>query len=253
MIPGIGKPQLTVGSAPNCDIVIQGPGVGGHHLTLAMQGPSLVATDMGTPGGSMHGNAPLVPGTPTPIQHTQPLSAGQAQVPLNHPAVGLLLQRIERFPRFAIVIDDMDALGDLATCGAGLAELETLVAMDRRIGLLHHLQEDIRLRENLLDRGGGVGIGGRGIIAAKGLLLRADDILCGSDVVGEGRRSEPDQEDHEESKSAHADIPWLMQLITAKSAESCIHRARGARGYWPLARRRRPDAVRPSSPSRRTA
>ena len=91
MIPGIGKPQLTVGSAPNCDIVIQGPGVGGHHLTLAMHGVSLIATDMGTPGGSFHGPTPLVPGTPTPIQHTQPLTAGQVQVPLNHPAIGLLL------------------------------------------------------------------------------------------------------------------------------------------------------------------
>ena len=63
-----------------------------------------------------------------------------------------MLQRIERFPRFVIVIDDMDALGDLATCGAGFAELETLVAVDRWIGLLHHLQENVRLRKNLLDQ-----------------------------------------------------------------------------------------------------
>ena len=91
MIPGIGKPQLTVGSAATCDIVVQGPGVGAHHLTLAMQGNALVATDLGTPGGSAHNNAPLVPGQPTPVQHTAPLSIGQAQVPMNHPLIGAIL------------------------------------------------------------------------------------------------------------------------------------------------------------------
>src|SRR4051812_29473471 len=91
MIPGIGKPQLTVGTAPTCDIVLQGANVGAQHLTLAMQGVSLVATDLGTPGGTVHGPPNLAPGPPTPIQHTQPLMAGAAQVPLNHPLVGLLL------------------------------------------------------------------------------------------------------------------------------------------------------------------
>ena len=88
-----------------------------------------------------------------------------------------------------------------------------------------------------------VGIGRGSIVTAEGLFLGADDFLRGGDVVGEGRRSEPDQEDHEESKSAHADIPWLMQLITAKSAESCIHRA-GVQGERKglLAARQTPQA-----------
>src|SRR5437764_125613 len=41
MIPGIGKSQLVVGSAPTCDIVVQGPGVGAQHLSLSMQGNTL--------------------------------------------------------------------------------------------------------------------------------------------------------------------------------------------------------------------
>lgn len=91
MIPGIGKPQLTVGSSPTCDIVLQGPGVGPNHMTLSMQGAQLVATDLGTGGGSSHAGQPMQPGMPMPVQHQQPLYAGQTQVPLNHPAVGLLL------------------------------------------------------------------------------------------------------------------------------------------------------------------
>src|SRR5436190_724158 len=66
-------------------------------------------------------------------------------------AVGLLLQRIQRLPRFAIGIDDMDALGDLAVRRAGFAEFETLVPINRRIGLLHHHHENIGLRKDLLD------------------------------------------------------------------------------------------------------
>ncbi len=91
MIPGIGKAQLIVGSAPNCDIVLQGPGVGAQHLMLSMQGNALVVTDLGTPGGSSHAGMQLAPQSATPIQHAAPLTAGQVQVPLNHPLVGLLL------------------------------------------------------------------------------------------------------------------------------------------------------------------
>ena len=91
MIPGIGKPQLTVGSSPTADINVQGPGVGPNHLSLTMQNGVLVATDLGTGGGSSHAGAPMQPGVPMPMQPQQPLYAGQTQVPLNHPLVGLLL------------------------------------------------------------------------------------------------------------------------------------------------------------------
>ncbi len=88
MIPGIGKPQLTVGSAPTCDLVVQGPGIAPHHLTISQQGGQLVATDH--VGGASHG-APLQPNVPVALQLQQPLYIGQVAVPLNHPSVGLLM------------------------------------------------------------------------------------------------------------------------------------------------------------------
>lgn len=88
MIPGIGKPQLIVGSAPTCDIVLQGPGVAPQHLTFSMQGQQLVVTDL--VGATTHGT-PLAPNVPTPVQLAQPMYAGQTPVPLNHPMIGLLL------------------------------------------------------------------------------------------------------------------------------------------------------------------
>jgi ABC-type multidrug transport system ATPase subunit len=89
MIPGIGKPQVTVGSAPNCDIVLQGPGVAPQHLTFSMQGQQLVLTDH--VGATNHAGVAVPPNVPTPVQLGQPLYAGQTPVPLNHPLVGLLL------------------------------------------------------------------------------------------------------------------------------------------------------------------
>ncbi|MBI2389209.1 MAG: FHA domain-containing protein [Deltaproteobacteria bacterium] len=91
MIPGIGKPQLTVGSSPTADIVVQGPGVGPNHLSITMQNGTLVATDLGTGGGSSHAGMHMQAGVPMPLQQQQPLYAGQVQVPLNHPSIGLLL------------------------------------------------------------------------------------------------------------------------------------------------------------------
>src|SRR5215472_11909484 len=67
-------------------------------------------------------------------------------------AVRLLFERVQRLPRLAIGVDDVDVLRDRASFGARLAELKTLVAIDRRVGALHHGHEDLRLWEALLDR-----------------------------------------------------------------------------------------------------
>src|ERR1700716_2036608 len=98
-------------------------------------------------------------------------------------AVGLPLKRIERLPCFAVGVDDVDALRDRAVRDACLAELETLVTVDRRIALLDHQHEDLGLREDALDRGRRVGIGRRRIVAAEGFSLRSYDALRGSNVI----------------------------------------------------------------------
>ena len=74
------------------------------------------------------------------------------------------------------------------------AELEALVAIDRRVAVLDHVHEDVSLREYLLDRGRRIGIGRHSIVLAERLLLGADDFLRGGNVVGERRRTKPDKE-----------------------------------------------------------
>src|ERR1700678_3897203 len=71
-------------------------------------------------------------------------------------AVVLLLERIQRFPRHAITIDDVNLLGDLAVGSARLAKFETLVAIDRRVAIAHNAQKDLGLRKALVNAGRGI-------------------------------------------------------------------------------------------------
>src|ERR1700682_4171383 len=152
----------------------------------------------------------------------------------------------------------MDALGDLAVGRARLAELKTLVAIDRRGVVLDHVHEDVGLPEHLLDRRRRIGIGGCGIVMAKSLLLRANHALRGGDVVGgAGGRDDRKQECEKQDDGAHdtAPLPMLLIRFTSKTGfrRAQLKCEAGESGYSPSARRRVPEAVRPSSPSRRTA
>jgi hypothetical protein len=118
-------------------------------------------------------------------------------------AVGLRLQRIQRFPGDAVGVDDVDALRDSALEGARLAELETLVAIDRGLAAANHLHENFGLREELPDGGRRIGIGRSRIVAAERLSLREDHALGRGDIVrGGSRGGEADQKSGEQDKSA---------------------------------------------------
>jgi hypothetical protein len=48
---------------------------------------------------------------------------------------------VQPIPWHAVGIDNVNLLGDFAVGGAGLAELETLVAIDRGVAVLDHAGE----------------------------------------------------------------------------------------------------------------
>ena len=104
------------------------------------------------------------------------------------------------------------------------AEFETLVAIDRRVAVLDHEQEQIGLREDLADGRRGVGIGRRRVVAGQRLLLRTDHALGGGDVVRgkrrTGGRTQPDQDSNKQNEGAHGDDPRLIVLVTEPSGES---------------------------------
>jgi hypothetical protein len=123
-----------------------------------------------------------------------------------------LFQRIHRLPGLAIVVDDVDTLRDPAASRARLAEFKTLVAVDRRIGLLHHLQEDVGLRKQLLDLGRGMGISRGGIATDERLFLRADHALRCGDVVSECGRGEAEDKHEKQNDGTHGATPVSLPI-----------------------------------------
>ncbi len=90
MIPGFGKEQITLGSAPGNDVVLQGPGVAPQHARLVKQGNQLMFIDNGQAPSFANG-APLAPNQPTPFDFRTQFALGQVPVPLSHPAIVLMV------------------------------------------------------------------------------------------------------------------------------------------------------------------
>jgi ABC-type multidrug transport system ATPase subunit/pSer/pThr/pTyr-binding forkhead associated (FHA) protein len=90
MIPGIGKEVVTLGSATDCDVVLQGPGVAPHHARIIKQGGALAFIDLGA-GASAANGTPLAPNQPVAFDFRTQFTLAQTPVPLAHPAIALML------------------------------------------------------------------------------------------------------------------------------------------------------------------
>jgi ABC-type multidrug transport system ATPase subunit/pSer/pThr/pTyr-binding forkhead associated (FHA) protein len=86
MIPGFGKEQISLGSAPDNDVVLQGPNVAPRHARIVKQGGSLMFVDSGA-GPSFSNGAPVAPNQPTPFDFRTQFALGSVPVPLSHPAI----------------------------------------------------------------------------------------------------------------------------------------------------------------------
>ncbi len=90
MIPGFGKEQISIGSAPDNEVVLQGPGVAPRHARIAKQNGQLVFFDAGA-GPSTANGAPVAPNQPVPFDFRTQFAVGQGvPVPLSHPAIVLM-------------------------------------------------------------------------------------------------------------------------------------------------------------------
>ena len=91
MIPGFGKQTITVGSAPDCDIVLSGPGVAPLHARIVHQGGGQLLFVDGMAGQSFAGGQMVQSGATVPFDLRASFACGQVQVPTNHPAITLML------------------------------------------------------------------------------------------------------------------------------------------------------------------
>ncbi len=90
MIPGFGKEQISLGSAPDNDVVLQGPGVAPRHARIVKQGGALQFIDNGAAPSFANG-APVQPNAPVPFDFRTQYSLGQVPVPLSHPSIVMMI------------------------------------------------------------------------------------------------------------------------------------------------------------------
>ncbi|HEV8549146.1 MAG TPA: FHA domain-containing protein, partial [Polyangiaceae bacterium] len=98
MVPGFGKQTITIGSAPQADIRLGGPGVAPEHARIVHQGGgTLVLQDLGAGPTSANG-APVAPGSTVPFDFRTQFAVGQASISNAHPAIVLMLLETGKAP-----------------------------------------------------------------------------------------------------------------------------------------------------------
>src|SRR4051812_13615181 len=134
MIPGFGKQTIVLGSAPDCDIVLTGPGVAPHHARIVHHGGGqLVFVDNGQ-GPSTAAGRPIPPGQSAPYDLATPFTVGQGVgVPLGHPAIALMLMAPGQKPSppGQLLIGREASQATLVVQHPGVSAQHALVALDR--------------------------------------------------------------------------------------------------------------------------
>lgn len=129
---GFGREQITIGSAPDSDVRIDGPGVMPLHARIVKQQGQLFYVDGGSGASSANG-APVPPGQPVPFDFRTQFYAAQTPVPLAHPSiVGMLMaQGSLQVPRGHVVVGRDAARASLVIAHAAVSGTHATVMLDR--------------------------------------------------------------------------------------------------------------------------
>jgi ABC-type multidrug transport system ATPase subunit/pSer/pThr/pTyr-binding forkhead associated (FHA) protein len=133
-----GKEQVLVGSAPDDDVALPGPGVAPHHARIVKQGGQLVFVDGGV-GPSFANGAPLGPGQGAPFDFRTQFAVGQVPVPLSHPAiVAMIAGRGEaQAPRGQLLIGREPSRASLVLAHPTVSGHHATVMLDRMMVVDH--------------------------------------------------------------------------------------------------------------------
>jgi ABC-type multidrug transport system ATPase subunit/pSer/pThr/pTyr-binding forkhead associated (FHA) protein/ABC-type multidrug transport system permease subunit len=132
MNAGLGKEQVTLGSAPDNDVVVQGPGVAPHHARIVHQAGQLAFVCMGAAPSAANG-APLPPSQPVPFDFRTVFRMGQTPVPLAHPAiVAMIMSRGTRVaPRAQVIVGREATQASLVIQHPAVSAQHATVMLDR--------------------------------------------------------------------------------------------------------------------------
>jgi ABC-type multidrug transport system ATPase subunit/pSer/pThr/pTyr-binding forkhead associated (FHA) protein len=144
MTPAFGKEVVTVGSAPDNDVVLGGAGVAPRHARILRKSGQLFFVDVGAGQGPSTANgAPIPPNQPVPFDFRTVFAVGSATVPLAHPAVSsMLLSKGElSAPPGRVVVGRDAARASLVVSHAAVSGQHATLVIERapdRIVLIDH-------------------------------------------------------------------------------------------------------------------
>jgi ABC-type multidrug transport system ATPase subunit/pSer/pThr/pTyr-binding forkhead associated (FHA) protein len=133
MIPAAAREQVTLGSAPDADVVLQGPGVAPHHARIVKQNGALFLVDLGV-GPTTANGAPIPPQQPVPFDFRTVFAVGQVTVPLAHPAIVAMIMsagQLANVPRGTLVIGRDPTRASLVIGHPAVSSQHATVMLDR--------------------------------------------------------------------------------------------------------------------------
>jgi ABC-type multidrug transport system ATPase subunit/pSer/pThr/pTyr-binding forkhead associated (FHA) protein len=132
MIPGFGKEQISLGSAPDNDVVLQGPSVAPRHARIVKQGAALMFVDGGV-GPSLANGAPVAPNQPVPFDFRTQFALGGVAVPLSHPAIVMMIMSRGQAsaPPGHILVGREASTSSLVIGSSAVSSTHAAVMMDR--------------------------------------------------------------------------------------------------------------------------
>jgi ABC-type multidrug transport system ATPase subunit len=140
MIPGFGKQSLTLGSAPQCDVVLAGPGVAPEHARLVHQGGGKLSfVNLGS-GASNASGRPLGSGEQVPFDFRTQFFLGQVELPFDHPAISLCLMAVgqQSAPAGTLVLGRDPSRTSIALQHPSVSSQHATVALDRMMVTDHN-------------------------------------------------------------------------------------------------------------------
>jgi ABC-type multidrug transport system ATPase subunit/pSer/pThr/pTyr-binding forkhead associated (FHA) protein len=136
--PSLGKEQISLGSAPDNDVVVAAPGVAPHHARIVRQGGQLFFVDLGVAPSSANGS-PLAPQQPVPFDFRTVFAVAGAAVPLAHAAICTMLMspgKLQAPPGHVIVGRDA-ARASLVLAHGAVSGQHATVMLDRMMVVDH--------------------------------------------------------------------------------------------------------------------
>jgi ABC-type multidrug transport system ATPase subunit/pSer/pThr/pTyr-binding forkhead associated (FHA) protein len=133
-----GRDHVTIGSAPDCDVVLQGPGVAPRHAQIVRKGGQLFFVDQGAGSSSANGT-PIAAQQPVPFDFRTVFVVGAVPVPLPHPAICTMLMSPGQAgaPPGHLVVGRDAARASLVIAHAAVSGQHATVMLDRMQAVDH--------------------------------------------------------------------------------------------------------------------